>query len=185
MKQRVLLGVSAAAIIAAAAFYMFPACSTGQGMPFGGPEDSAFAGKVWMAMKGYTDWPLKSAFYPGNSPHGMFLRTYYNIVTIDGVPYHTIAKDNYGGENIKMEDIMQDPEGRLMAVTVMVQREAGYDEDNRNWFWVKFNPQGEVDKNADGVMLAGKVAKGMDTGCIACHAKAKDKDYLFINDGGM
>jgi hypothetical protein len=185
MKQRVIAGVSAAAIVLVTALYIFPACSSGQGMPFGGPEDSAFAAEVWKGIEGYPDWPLKSDFYPGKSPHGMFLRTYYSIVTIDGMPYHTIVKDNYGGENIKMEDIMQDPEEYLLAVTVMVQREPGYDEDNHNWYWVKYNAEGEVDKNEDGVMLAGKVAKGMDTGCIACHAKAKHKDYIFINDGEM
>jgi hypothetical protein len=33
--------------------------------------------------------------------------------------------------------------------------------------------------------LAGRVAKGMDMGCIACHKGAKDNDYLFFNDGEM
>ena len=39
MKQRILLGFSAVAVVALAALYIFPACSTGQGMPFGGPEE--------------------------------------------------------------------------------------------------------------------------------------------------
>ena len=33
--------------------------------------------------------------------------------------------------------------------------------------------------------MAGRVAKGMDMGCIACHKGAKDDDYVFVNDGGM
>ena len=185
MKQRVLMGFSAVAAVAIAALYIFPGCSNGQAMPFGGPEDVAFAGKLWKAMTGYDEWSLKSDIYSGNSPHGMFVRTYYNILTIDSVAYHTIVKDNYGGEGIKIVDVAQDPEEYVVAITVMLQREPGYDEDNNDWFWVKFNAKGEVDKNPDGMMLAGKVAKGMDMGCIACHLKAKDKDYLFINDGNM
>ena len=64
----------------------------------------------------------------------------------------------------------------------MVQREAGYDRDNNDWFWVKYSPGGTIDQNPAGMALAGRVAKGTNTGCIACHASAKDNDYLFTND---
>jgi|GEM_PF-3494242 len=30
--------------------------------------------------------------------------------------------------------------------------------------------------------MAGRVAKGMEQGCIACHSNAVDGDYLFAND---
>ena len=29
----------------------------------------------------------------------------------------------------------------------MLQREAGYDDDNDNWFWVKYAPDGSVMSN--------------------------------------
>jgi hypothetical protein len=63
-----------------------------------------------------------------------------------------------------------------------VQREVGYDPDNNDWFWVKYGPDGTVDENDAGVALAGRVAKGASTGCIACHANAAAGDYLFVND---
>ncbi len=69
-----------------------------------------------------------------------------------------------------------------MAVTVMVQREAGYDDETMNRFWVKFNGDGTVSQNDISMMLAGRVAKGMPPGCIACHANAQGGDYLFVND---
>jgi hypothetical protein len=64
----------------------------------------------------------------------------------------------------------------------MFRREAGYDEDNQNWFWAKFLPDGTLDKNPKGMMLAGQVAKGADVGCIACHSNAGGDDYVFTAD---
>jgi hypothetical protein len=161
---------------------VFPACVGGEEMPFGGEDDLQFAAKIWDASKGYHDWKLTSAYYTGASPHGMFLRMYYNMVTVDGTPYHVIIKDNFGGEGVTLETLAEDPGKHLMAVTLMVQREAGYDPENNDWFWAKYMADGTVDSNADGMALAGRVAKGMDTGCIACHANAGGSDYLFTND---
>ena len=47
----------------------------------------------------------------------------------------------------------------LGAVTVMFRREAGYDAQNKNWFWAKYLPDGSLDKNPNGMQLAGRVAK--------------------------
>jgi cytochrome c peroxidase len=43
-------------------------------------------------------------------------------------------------------------------------------------------PDGSLDENDNGMAMAGRVAKGADKGCIACHAKAKGDDYVFTND---
>ena len=64
----------------------------------------------------------------------------------------------------------------------MLQREAGYDDDNDNWFWVKYAPDRSVMSNPKGMKLSGRVAKGMPAGCISCHLSADDGDYLFFND---
>lgn len=139
-------------------------------MPFGGKEDVEFANMAWAAMKGYDKSPITTGMVPGKSPHGKFLTTYYDVISVQGKPYHAIIKDNFTEEKA------------LAAVTVMIQREAGYDADNNDWFWVKYNPDGTIAKNDKGMALAGRVAKGMDTGCIACHKKAGDEDYVFTND---
>jgi hypothetical protein len=151
-------------------------------MPFGGEGDVAFAEALWTAMEGYDGWMMTTDVYPGASPHGKFLRMYYNIVTVNDKPYHVIVKDNYGPMEATMEDVKNDPAGHLMAVTVMVQREAGYDPDNHDWYWVKYAADGTIDKNDKDMALAGRVAKGMDMGCIACHKAAQGGDYLFTND---
>lgn len=151
-----------------------------QDMPFGGEKDVAFANKLWEAMDGYEDWPMKSDLYPGQSPHGKFLRLYYNVVNIEGTPYHVIVKDNFGGPDL--ETVSASPGEYLAAITPMVQREAGYDPENGDWFWVKYMPDGTIEKNAKGVAMAGRVARGADKGCIACHHQARDNDLVFTND---
>jgi hypothetical protein len=149
---------------------------------FGGSADVEFAGKLWKAMEGYRDWPMSSDVYPGISPHGAFLRVYYNMVHVDGEPYHLIVKDNFGGEGATRQAVADAPDDYLAAVTIMLQREPGYDSDNDNWFWVKYAPDGSIEANPKGMALAGRVAKGADEGCIACHHHAKGDDYLFSND---
>lgn len=169
-----------AAVILMTATAVF--CMAQKDMPFGGEADVKFANQVWKAMDGYMEWPMSSDVYPGQSPHGAFLRVYYNLVNVDGKPYHVIVKDNFGGEGASRESVSKDPNKYLAAVTIMVQREPGYDKENLDWFWVKYQPDGSIEKNDKGVAMAGRVAKGMDQGCIACHAKAKHGDFVFTND---
>ena len=168
------------AALLAAGLTVSPAVA--QEKPFGTDADVEFAKKTWEAMEDYESWPMASGFYEGRSPHGAFLRVYYNMVTIDGTPYHIIVKDNYRGEGATMEDVKNAPDEHLASVTIMLEREEGYDPDNQNWFWVKYAPDGSIMSNPKGMAMAGKVAKGSDKGCISCHANAKDNDYLFSND---
>ena len=51
----------------------------------------------------------------------------------------------------------------------MFKKQAGYDPENKNWFWAKYMPNGDIMKNPNGMRLAGRVAKGTDKGCIVCH----------------
>jgi hypothetical protein len=181
MRSRILAGGMLAVSVALAVTFGLQSVDS-QDMPFGNDKDVQFANNLWKAMEGYTDWPMSSDYYPGQSPHGAFLRLYYNMVNIDGTPYHVIVKDNFGGEGATKETVSESPDKYLVAITPMVQREDGYDPDDNNWFWVKYAPDGSIMKNPKGLALAGKVAKGSSTGCIACHANAKGNDFIFSND---
>jgi len=150
--------------------------------PFGDKEDVAFAQKTWKAMEGYRDWKLTTDVFAGASPHGKWVRLYSTWVNVDGQAYPIIIKDNFGGRGASPETIGKDPDHFLKAVTIMLQRRPGYDPDNNDWFWVKFKPDGSVEKNAMDMPLAGRVAKGMPRGCISCHSQAEGDDYLFSND---
>lgn len=185
MKRNVVISIVAAAILV-----MFALLVVGQDkmpMPFGGDKDVAFANDLWKEMGEYTKWPMQSKVYVGQTPHGAFIRMYYSVVSMNEKPYHVIAKDNFMGKDaegneLDLETVAKSPGKYLGAVTVMVQREDGYDLDNNNWFYVKYNADGTIAKNPKDMLLAGRVAKGMDMGCIACHTAAMDGDYLFFND---
>ena len=177
------LTITVFAVVALAGIIVLNLPLSGQmDMAFGGKDDVTFANGLWKAINGYDNWRMKSDFYKGMSPHGKFLRMYDNIVTIEGKPYNVIVKDNFGGADATLKTVAQDPGKFLMAVTVMVQREPGYDPDDNNWFYVKYAPDGTIDKNEKGVAMAGRVAKGMDVGCISCHKKAGGQDFIFSND---
>lgn len=149
---------------------------------FGGPKDVAFANKLWKTIDGYKDWKLTTPVYKGASPHGKWVRLYSTFVTMDDKHYPIIIKDNYVGRGVTKEAIDEKPKQWLAAVTIMLQREKGYDKDNDNWFWAKYMPDGTLAKNPMGMQLAGRVAKGMPKGCISCHSNAGKGDYLFSND---
>ncbi len=152
-------------------------------MPFGSDEDAAYAALIWEAMGAANlvgDHMIRSAPYDGVDPHGKMLETFYTVATIGDHTGNLIVKRNFGPEGVTADEVLADPGKHLGAITVMYQREEGYDPDNQNWFWVKFLPDGSIDKNPKGMMLAGMVAKGADVGCIACHSGADD--YIFTTD---
>lgn len=169
---------------AAALLALMTGAAVAQDAPFGTDADADYAAKVWAAMEGMNlagEGMLRSFPYEGVAPHGMMLETFYSTATVDGHTGDLVVKRNYGPEGVSADEVLADPGKYLGAVTVMFRREAGFDADNQDWFWVKYLPDGSLDKNPKGMRLAGKVAKGADKGCIACHSGAGD-DMLFTTD---
>ena len=159
--------------------------SFGQMAPFGDDKSVAYAAKLWETMGKLNltgDDMIRTFPYEGTDPHGMMLETLYLKATIDGHTGALVVKRNFGPAGVEEDAVLNNPDKHLAAVTVMFRREAGYDDDNKNWFWAKYLPDGSLDKNPKGMMLAGKVAKGADQGCIACHTGAPGGDYLFTTD---
>lgn len=160
---------------------------------FGSRADVRFAKLLWKNMKAYRLVGSKAVHavpYAGTPPHGEILETLDGIFTIyrirgffriTGIKGALIVKKNYAGDGVSKEAVANNPDAYLDSVTVMFQRR-NYDPDNQNWFWVKYGPDGEVLTNPGGVPLAGKIGKGMNTGCIACHSAAPGGDYVFIHD---
>ena len=150
---------------------------------FGAQSDADYAALIWeimVAERLVGDKAIATTPYEGGPPHGAMLQTFYSTATIDGHTGDLIVKRNYGPEEVSAEQVLADPGKHLGAITIMYRREAGFDDDNQNWFWVKYRTDGSVDKNPEGMMLAGRVAKGADEGCIACHSGVDD--YIFTAD---
>lgn len=154
-----------------------------QDPPFGSQEDVADAAAVWEAMEALRlagPGAIGAFPYEGIEPHGFVLETLQVVTEIGSHEGWLFVKRNYGPEGVSVEEMQADPEGHLAAVTVMFKREAGYDPENADWFYAKYLPGGEVEPNPAGVPLAGRVGKGMEEGCIPCHAGAGD--FLFTTD---
>ena len=155
-----------------------------QDAPFGGKNDVDYAASLWAAMnkQGWVGADARmSRPYTGQHPHGAILDTMSGSIDVKGKNLDIIVKRNYGGEGVSIGTVANDPAKYLKAVTVMLKR-PGYDPETQDWFWAKFLPDGNLDKNPAGMMLAGKVAKGKPKGCIACHSAAPGGDMMFLMD---
>lgn len=150
--------------------------------PFGDPASVAYARALWSALRDADlvgPASLATVPYVGQHPHGAVLETFYDDVSVRGHRGEVIVKKNYAGEGLTSSAVARDRGAHLASVTVMFKREQGYDPDHRDWFWVKYAPDGRLRTNPAGVRLAGRVAKGTDSGCIACHQAQEQSDYQF------
>ena len=123
--------------------------------------------KKWKPFPGH-----EAEIYEGESPHGAHLRLYANSVAVKdpkNVPHGSIiVKENYGEDKTT-----------LLAITVMY-RARGFDRENGDWYYVKYNPNGTVAKTpAD---KGGKPIFGRFGSCIKCHDGAGAGDHVFAND---
>jgi len=171
--------------LAAALMATGPAMAQDADAPFGTQADADYAKLIWDVMaaeKLVGEGAIMSVPYEGSDPHGMMLETFYTTATIDGHEGQLVVKRNYGPEGVEAMQVLADPAKHLGAITVMFRREEGYDPDTKDWFWAKYLPDGTMDKNPKGMMLAGRVAKGADAGCIACHTGAGGDDFMFTSD---
>ena len=124
--------------------------------------------------------------YKGQAPHGAILESITtqldvggNFLGFGGHNSKIVLKRNYGGEGVSIDAVSKDRAKFLKSITVMFKREKGYDPENNDWFWAKYKPDGSLATNPKGMPLAGRVMKGKDKGCIACHSAVKDNDYLY------
>jgi hypothetical protein len=170
--------------VVAASLSLSATAGLAQTAPFGTDADAEYAQLLWDLMvkeKLAGDNMIRAFPYEGAAPHGKMLEAFYTEATLKGNTGSLVIKRNYGPEGVTEEQVLADPDKYLGSVTVMYRREAGYDEDNGNWFWVKYLPNGSLDKNPKGMRLAGRVAKGASKGCIACHSLA-GPDMLYTTD---
>jgi len=160
--------------------------STAFAAPFGNPEDISFGQKLWNTLE-KNRLVGKDSFHPmpheTPPPHGNIVETLDGLVEIDKRRGVAIVKKNFGKrDETTLEQVTNSPAKYLTSITVMFKREKGYDPENKNWFWAKFFPNGKLMKNPKGLALAGRVAKGSDKACIACHSAAPGDDYVYIHD---
>ncbi|GMQ90223.1 MAG: hypothetical protein BMS9Abin10_0577 [Gammaproteobacteria bacterium] len=153
---------------------------------FGSSADVNYAKTLWKALRKTRlvgESSIGSTPYKGTHPHGTILETLDGVIKVTGDKGEVIVKKNYGGPGTSKTNVADNPKKYLKSITVMFRRPNGYDPDNKDWFWVKYAPNGLILNNPAGKPLAGRVAKGVrGKGCIDCHKTAPGGDYVFNHD---
>ena len=116
-------------------------------------------------QKSFTLWPGKGKLYKGTEPHGALLTTYINKPALGAIQGKKGAMP--AGAIVVKENYM--PDKKLAAITVMY-KVAGFNPEAGDWFWVKYKPDGTIEKE-------GKVG-----GCIGCHGSRKGNDFLYTGE---
>ncbi|MEI4263923.1 hypothetical protein [Roseovarius sp. D0-M9] len=171
-------------IVGALAISLGGTATIAQDMPFGSAADMDYAAEIWAYLQGSKlagPGMIRATPYGGTDPHGMMLETFYTTASINGHEGDLIVKRNFGPVGVTEDQVLRDADTHLAAYTIMFRREAGYDPEDGDWFWVKYLPDGSLDQTPNGMPMAGQVAKGMNEGCIACHQSADD-DMVFTSD---
>jgi len=133
-----------------------------------GDKDVSFAMKFWPVLENAKlvgknrihSQPSKAIL-----PVGGIRQIIGTDVKVDGRTARVLVKINYEGEGISVESVYDNPNKYLVGYTVMFKREDGYDDENKNWFWAKYDTKGELNMNSQGAKIAGRAEKL----CIACH----------------
>lgn len=111
-------------------------------------------------------WPGTEKMQKGAEPHGAFVSIYGNKIAVDALKMN---KGTFADGSIIIKENYK-PDKTLAAITVM-QKSKGFNHDAGDWFWAKYQPDGTID------------AEGKVQGCINCHRKAADKDWVFTGKG--
>jgi hypothetical protein len=127
------------------------------------PDTTAEALWAHLQDADYRSWPLfpgKGELYSGTEPHGMLLTTYVNSIARDALAEG--AGSLPAGAIIVKENYM--PDSTFAAATVM-HKVPGYDAQNGDWYWAKYDPNGVVE-------VAGRAQM-----CQQCHSAAQ-RDFV-------
>jgi len=172
---------------------LIPACQGGRNLMMNTTKDIIYAHQLWKAMEddhlvGVRAIPLHP-FFGGAKPHGVILEIVSKQLTVGQHTGFLVLKRNYNGSGVSVASVSDNRSKYLSSITIMYQRELGYDETNLNMFWAKYRPDGSLFTKEMGslnMQLAGRLMKGVtpdsNKGCIYCHASAGGGDYIFYPD---
>lgn len=128
------------------------------------PDTTAAALWAHLQDADYRSWPMfpgRGELYSGTEPHGMLLTTYVNDIARDALTNG--ASTLPAGAIIVKENYM--PDSTFAAATVM-HKVPGYDAQNGDWYWAKYDPSGVVED-------AGRAPM-----CQQCHAAQRQRDFV-------
>ncbi len=113
----------------------------------------------------YTEWsywPDHQGMQDGRAPHGPKHKVFVNKQALESAS----PPLQYGSIEVKENYSKAD---ELKAITVMYKVK-GYNPDDGDWFWVKYDPTGKT-------LKAGK-----PIGCIGCHGTRAANDFVLVHE---
>jgi hypothetical protein len=140
-------------------------------------EDISIASEIWEDIQGFENNWTEPDVWQGILPsvdgtHGAYVQIWADELAAEAINSDQPVPN--GGTIVKCG--FEDESGAALdsgghALTAMRKIE-GYDPDNQDWFWVKFNPEnGDVDQFAGSVPM-----------CSGCHSADPDGDYIRITE---
>jgi len=154
------------------------AAESGEGA--GREVDDAFAARLWAYMVDNQlvgEKRVRSFPFVGSRPHGSIQEVIATNAEIDGHIGRLIVKHNYGAdEEITPKSVYTAIQSEnYAALTIMFQREEGYDPDNNDWFWAEYNPDGSI------LVFEGAHLSGRAPLCLGCHTPLGGEDREILN----
>ncbi|VAW78420.1 hypothetical protein MNBD_GAMMA13-235 [hydrothermal vent metagenome] len=159
----------------------------------GTPNDIQYAQQLWLHLEQEqmvgSHAKALIPFIGAARPHGWVLEVESRMLQVGDHSGFVVVKKNYRGDQLSVADVEKERAKYLDSISVMFQRENGYDTDNKNWFWVQYQPDGQLStmrKMGMKIAMAGKLIKAAspdkNRACIYCHSSAGGGDYIFYPD---
>jgi hypothetical protein len=142
--------------------------------------DDAYAAKLWAYMVDNQlvgEGRMRSFPFVGLRPHGSIQEIITTEAEIDGHKGRLIVKHNYGAaEELNPKKVYTaNQDENYEALTIMFQREEGYDPSNNDWFWAEYNPDGSI------LVYEGARLSGRSPTCLGCHTPLGGNDREILN----
>lgn len=146
---------------------------------YGKKADVALARALWQALeKARMVGPrrLQVHAFEGKEPHAIVQQVWAGDVSVKGRVARAVVKANHKKKGASVAAAYDQPDRFLSDYTVMFKAAKGYDPGNQDWFWVKYSPDGRIDRDGIGVAIAGRVDSPSGFGCAGCHRKLGGRD---------
>jgi hypothetical protein len=146
---------------------------------YGKKADVTLAKALWPALeKARMVGPrrLQVHAFKGMQPHANVQQVWAGNVEVEGRIARVIVKANHKKKGASVAAAYDQPDRFLSDYTVMFKAAKGYDPGNQDWFWAKYSSDGAIDRDGNGVAIAGRVDSPSGFGCAGCHRKLGGAD---------
>jgi hypothetical protein len=178
LRQAAFAGIALAVCTMAVAVWLPDTSWSGEAW-YGKKSDVALAKALWRALETARmvgPRRLQVHAFEGRKPHAIVQQVWAGNVRVQGRMGRAVVKANHKKKGASVAAAYDRPDRFLSDYTVMFKAAKGYDPRNQDWFWVKYEPDGSIGADGNGVAIAGRVDSPSGYGCAGCHRKLGGQD---------